>query len=118
MVVHHLADSETRSYLRARQLLVDDEPVRIEGYDEERWAECVPFGYRTEPIEPSLDVFRAVRHSCSLLLDRLSPSNLDREGVHSQTGRYTLRDWLRIYAEHAEDHANQIEAAASSRGHS
>ena len=31
-------------------------------------------------------------------------------GRHSASGRYTAEDWLRIYAEHLENHARQIEA--------
>jgi hypothetical protein len=37
MVVHHLADSESNSYLRVRKLLAEDDPV-VQGYDEEEYA--------------------------------------------------------------------------------
>jgi hypothetical protein len=30
------------------------------------------------------------------------------EGTHSESGRYTTEDWLRIYAAHAHNHAAQI----------
>jgi hypothetical protein len=33
-----------------------------------------------------------------------------REARHTASGRYTAEDWLRIYAEHLEIHARQIEA--------
>ena len=33
MVVHHLADSESNSYLRLRKLLAEDRPI-VQGYDE------------------------------------------------------------------------------------
>lgn len=116
MVVHHLADSEARSYLRLRQLLVEPAPAAIQGYDEELWASSDVLGYETLPVGPSLGVFRAVRAASSVLLDRLQSADLDRTGVHSQSGGYSLRDWLRIYAEHAEDHAAQIARAASGAG--
>jgi hypothetical protein len=29
-------------------------------------------------------------------------------GTHTESGRYTTEDWLRIYAGHAHDHAQQI----------
>jgi hypothetical protein len=32
-----------------------------------------------------------------------------REGRHTQSGRYTVLDWLRIYADHLEKHSRQIE---------
>jgi hypothetical protein len=110
MVAHHLADSETNSYLRLRRLLADEAPALIAGYDEERWAQTPQLGY-DGPIEPSMAVFRAVRAASGDVLGRLSPSDLDREGVHSESGRYSVRDWLTIYASHAEDHAEQIRRA-------
>ncbi len=53
MVVHHLADSEARSYLRLRQLLVEPAPAAIQGYDEELWASSDVLGYETLPVGPS-----------------------------------------------------------------
>lgn len=114
MVAHHLADSETNSYLRLRRLLVEPAPTPIQGYDEERWAQNPVLGYETLPIESSREVFRAVRAASQLVLSRISPDDLEREGAHSETGPYSVRDWLRIYAEHAEDHAAQIERARAS----
>ena len=65
MVVHHLADSETNSYLRLRKLLAETDPV-LQGYDEAEWARVLHYD---RPIERSLAVFtrRARRHraSCS-----------------------------------------------------
>lgn len=37
MVVHHLADSESNSYLRLRKLLAEDRPI-VHGYDEAEYA--------------------------------------------------------------------------------
>jgi hypothetical protein len=31
-----------------------------------------------------------------------------REGTHTESGRYTVEDWLKIYAAHAHNHAAQI----------
>jgi hypothetical protein len=33
-----------------------------------------------------------------------------RDGRHTESGHYTAEDWLRIYADHLENHARQIEA--------
>ena len=35
-------------------------------------------------------------------------ADFDRLGFHTDSGRYTLDDWLRIYTAHATDHADQI----------
>ena len=108
MVVHHLADSETNSYLRIRRLLADAEPADLQGYDEARWARTLHYD---RPIAASLAVFVAVRESAGELLDRIGPADTERYGMHSESGRYTIGDWLRIYAGHAEAHAAQITAA-------
>ncbi|MBU6213869.1 MAG: DinB family protein [Actinomycetales bacterium] len=117
MVVHHLADSETNSYVRLRRLLAEPTGTVIAGYDEGRWASTPALGYTTQPIEQSLAVLRAVRAASAQVLSRLTAEDLDREGVHTESGRYTVRDWLRIYAEHAEDHADQILRACGRRPH-
>ena len=112
MVVHHLADSETNSYVRLRRLLAEEPGTVIQGYDEARWARTPELGYDTAPIERSLDVFRAVRAASSDVLARLTTADLERHGVHTQSGAYTLLDWLRIYAAHALEHAEQMRTAA------
>ena len=49
MVVHHLADSETSSYLRLRKLLAETDPV-LQGYDEAEWARsCTTIGLVVAP---------------------------------------------------------------------
>ena len=40
---------------------------------------------------------------------RMSEADWAREGRHTESGRYTAEDWLRIYAAHLEGHARQIE---------
>lgn len=111
MVVHHLADSEIRSCVRLRQLLTESEPL-IQGYDEASYPDLL---WYDRPVEASLAAFRAVRVANLELLERLSDADLDRWGTHEESGRYTLRDWLTIYAEHAHEHADQIQRAVAGR---
>jgi DinB superfamily len=107
MVIHHLADSESNSYVRVRTLLAEDEPL-IQGYDEGRFARRLHYD---RPVETSLAVFRAVRASTGELLDRLEDEDWNRAGTHSESGVYSMEDWLEIYAAHAFDHADQIRRA-------
>jgi hypothetical protein len=107
MVVHHLADSETSSYLRLRKLLAETDPV-LQGYDEAGWARLLHYD---RPIERSLAVFTAVRDASSELLDRLSDDDWARAGTHSESGAYSVDRWLEIYADHGADHADQIARA-------
>jgi hypothetical protein len=106
-VVHHLADSEMTSAIRLRRLIAEDQPV-IQGYDQDEFARRL---YYDRPIEPSLAAFQAARATTAQLLDRLTEAEWTREGTHSESGRYTLTDWLAIYGVHAHDHADQIRRA-------
>jgi hypothetical protein len=106
-VVHHLADSETTSYVRLRKVLAEDEAI-IHGYDEALFAKRLHYD---RPIEPSLQVLRTVRQASADLLEALDPHEWTRCGVHTDSGAYSVDTWLRIYATHAHDHANQIHRA-------
>src|SRR5690242_13054216 len=104
-IVHHLADSETTSALRLRKLLVEDRPV-IQGYEQVRWAERLRYNERD--MAPALDAFRAARDTTLQLLRAMDDADWGRSGTHSESGAYGAEDWLRIYAEHAHQHAGQI----------
>jgi hypothetical protein len=106
-VVHHLADSETNSYIRIRRLLAEDD-VTIVGYDEAEWARRLAYD---RPIDPSLAVLDAVRAATTQLLRTLEVGQFERTGRHSESGTYSVDDWLQIYADHAHLHADQIQRA-------
>lgn len=59
-IIHHVADSETQSYVRLPRLIAEPEGSLIQGYDEAAWAESDALGYRDLAIEHSLAVFAAV----------------------------------------------------------
>jgi hypothetical protein len=103
-IVHHLADSETMSAIRLRRLLAEDRPV-IAGYDENEFARRLRYD---RPISVSLEVLRAMRLGAAELLERLDEADWSRAGTHSESGAYSVTDWLEIYATHAHDHAQQM----------
>jgi len=104
-IVHHLGDSESTSAIRIRKLLVEDDPV-IQGYDQDQYA--TRLRYNDRDMAPALEAFRSARETTMQLLPSLSDDDWQRAGTHSESGRYTLEDWLRIYAAHAHNHAAQI----------
>ena len=106
-IAHHLADSEAIAYIRLRRLIAEDDPV-ITSYDEPEFARRLHYD---RPIEPSLDVLRAVRAASLQLLESLTSAEWQRAGTHSDSGPYAVDDWLRIYANHSHDHADQIRRA-------
>jgi hypothetical protein len=109
MVAHHVADSETNSYIRLRRLVAEDEP-EIVGYDEERWAARLHYD---RPVATSVALVRAVRAASLDLLTVLTPEEWERTGTHSESGAYSIDRWLRIYAEHPSEHAAQVRRAVA-----
>jgi hypothetical protein len=88
-------------------VVCEPEPLVL-GYDENAWA--VALDYHGQPLEPALATVRAVRAHTTAVIRRLPEAAWAREGRHTASGRYTTEDWLRINAEHLENHARQIEA--------
>jgi hypothetical protein len=105
-VVVHCADSETNGAMRIRYLMAEKDPVLV-AYDHELWARH--YDYHAHPLEPALAAVEAVRANTVALLRRLPEAAWMRVGRHTESGRYTGEDWLRIYAEHLEIHGRQIE---------
>ena len=107
-VVHHLADAETRSAVRLRQLLAETNPT-IQGYDEELYAKKLAYD---RPIAASVTLVKAVRAATAELLDTLADADFARSGTHTESGAYSVETWLELYAAHGHDHAAQILSAA------
>jgi hypothetical protein len=106
-IIHHLADSEMTAAVRVRMLLTQD-GAAIQAYDQDRFARRLHYD---RPHETSMEAFRWARESTAEILERLEPSEWQREGTHSELGRYGMDTWLKTYAEHAHKHARQIREA-------
>jgi hypothetical protein len=106
-VAHHVAESEASAFVRLRRLVAEDAPA-IVGYDEELYARR---NHYDRPIASALAVVEAVRASSLELLASLTPAEWEHAGTHSESGRYSVDDWLRTYATHPYDHAEQVRQA-------
>ena len=112
-IVVHCGDSETTSASRIRYVLAEDRPI-IAGYDQDAWA--VRLDYHALPVGPALAATESVRANTAALLRALPDESWNRSGTHSESGPYAAEDWLRIYAVHLHDHADQIEANLAAWG--
>ena len=106
-VIHHLADSESQSCARLKRLVAEP-GTTIQGYDENKWAESATLGYTELPIENSIALFKASRAASLEIIKRLSVEQLSNAGVHTESGAYDLRKWLKGYTNHPKDHAGQL----------
>jgi hypothetical protein len=104
-IVHHLGDSESTSAWRLRRLLVEDNPL-IQGYDQDEFA--TKLRYNERDMAPALEAFRLARETTMQVIGLMTEDDWKRAGTHSESGAYTTEDWLRIYARHAHNHADQI----------
>jgi hypothetical protein len=103
-IAHHLGDGELNSAVRLRRLIAEDEPV-LQGYDEVAFSRLLHYGER--PIATSLDAMRAARAATHTILERLTDAEWARTGTHTEHGAYSVEAWLRDYANHPHDHADQ-----------
>ncbi len=103
-IAHHLADGELNSAVRLRRLIAEDRPT-LPGYDEMEFSRRLHYGER--PIGPSLAAMRAARAATLEILERLTDAEWARTGTHTEQGPYSVEAWLRDYAPHPHDHAEQ-----------
>lgn len=104
-IAAHLADAEYVGAMRFRQVIAEDNPTLM-AYDEKAWTARLNSSSRR--ISHILESFRKARADNYELLKDLPEETFARTGNHSDRGPLTLKDLLRIYAEHAEGHARQI----------
>jgi len=104
-IIIHCADAETASAHRIRVLVAEPDPL-IVGYDQAAWATLLD--YHARPLDVALDAVAAARASTAELVRSLPPEAWLRSGRHTESGPYTAEDWLRLYAVHLHDHAEQI----------
>lgn len=106
-VACHCADSELNAAARVRYLLTSEQPM-IVGYDPGEWARVLR--YHDHPLTVALATVEAVRKNTLPIIARLPEEAWARAGTHTESGRYTVDDWLGIYAAHLEEHIAQVEA--------
>ncbi len=104
-VLQHLADSEVVWAWRMRLILAQDRPI-ITGYDQDQWADNLHYD-EAEPAE-SLETFGILRRGNLRLIERASPQDLRRVGVHAERGEESVEQLRRLYAGHDLMHLGQI----------
>lgn len=106
-IVLHLADMEWVFGFRLRTILGDDDPAMMP-VDQEAWAAKLAAEKRTTSL--CLRAFGMLRELNLQLWHELSPQDLERCGLHHETGvRLSLRRMRNIQAGHDLSHLAQIE---------
>jgi hypothetical protein len=104
-ILGHLADAEIVYGYRIRLVLCEPRPT-ILSMDQELWVS----GQKHNQGEPAelLEMFTALRRANLALWRRMTPAELQREGVHSERGPESLGLMLRMNAGHDLSHIDQI----------
>jgi len=111
MVLRHLADTDVVWGWRMRLILAQDRPP-ITGFDQDLWADRLDYAH-ADPNE-SLESFAVLRRDNLRLLERATPEDLERVGVHAERGEESAGYLVRLYAGHDLMHLNQIDRIARS----
>lgn len=104
-IVCHLADAEAVGVMRFRQIIAEDNPT-LAVWDQNKWA--ANLDYEKRKISQALDIFRTLRSANYELMKDLPESKFARTSMHPERGHVSLLDWLRLYADHTENHVKQI----------
>jgi hypothetical protein len=104
-ILAHLADATYVAGYRVRAML-GQPGTAIQGFDQDAWVR--EMRYASVPVEASLQSFAAVRQANLPLIERLTPEDWERYGIHSERGRETVRDIVTLDAGHDINHINQI----------
>lgn len=104
-VLRHLADTEVVWAWRMRLILSHDRPI-ITGFDQDLWADHLH--YADSDCGETLDAFRVLRRDNIRLLERATPEDMQRVGVHAERGEESVAHMYRLYAGHDLAHLRQI----------
>jgi hypothetical protein len=107
-IIHHMADSEAQSYVRLRRLVAEPEGVLLVNVDEDSWAKEAKLGYETAPVENSIAIYASVRAGSLDVIKRLEDSDVEKSGVHPESGKFTIEKWLFNYTKHSLEHGEQL----------
>lgn len=104
-VLAHFADSEIVISWRYRQM-IEHNGCPLSPYNQDLWNTLGD--YRSRPPSDSLQVFRMLRENNLRMLDRLTPEQWERYGMHAERGRLTVRELVQLIAGHDLNHLDQI----------
>jgi uncharacterized damage-inducible protein DinB len=104
-ILAHLAEDELTSSWRYRQMLERD-GVELRGFDQDLWARVGD--YASWKPQDALAMFRLLREANLRMFAHLTPEQWQRHGVHSERGKFTVRDLCCHMAAHDINHIEQV----------
>lgn len=100
-IVLHTMDSDLIASHRMKRIIAEETPLLI-SYDENAFVTAGLYVGADAGLAGEL--FDLNRRQTAEILRRLPPAAFDRFGIHSQSGRVTLRDNVQKYVQHVRHH--------------
>lgn len=109
-ILAHYAEGEIVGAYRFR-MIARSSGTDIQAYDQNVWVG--DSAYLTANPELALQLFESLRRANIAFLQSLPQSAMEFYGVHSERGKETIHDTIRLYAGHDLNHLKQIEQLLS-----
>lgn len=104
-IVHHLADSHISAVFRFKKPLTEANPAPVPVYEQDAWALLADYAL---PLEPSFQILRGLHARFVALLESLTADDWQKTGYHPEWGAITVAEVAARYAQHCDDHIDQI----------
>jgi hypothetical protein len=112
-VVLHLMDSDLIASDRMKRVIAEEAPSLL-GYDETAFSKHLFY----ETLDPQLacEIFRLNRQMTGAILRKLPDATFARAGMHSERGRETLEELVKIYVDHVPHHLKFVKEKRKALG--
>ena len=112
-LIHHCADSHMNALFRFKLALTEDIP-NIKAYDQDKWAQLPDTKL---PIGVSLQILEGIHARWSVILDRLSYKDFQKEFFHPEhTRTFSLMQTVANYSWHCRHHLEHVRQGIKSKG--
>ena len=105
-ILAHFADSEIVLSSRMR-LVICQNGVALQATDQDAWSQTLDYAGQDPRV--SLETFRLLRENNLRMLQALPKNLWENYGVHSERGKETLAQIVRLYAGHDLNHLAQVD---------
>src|SRR5713101_184661 len=105
-IIIHLMDSDLIGSDRMKRVAAENIPPQLIGYDETAFAKNLHYD-KLDPVQ-ACEVFRLNRLLTATVLRNLPESAFERHGMHSERGKETLAELVKIYVDHVDHHMKFI----------
>lgn len=112
-VVVHLADSEGVMADRMKRVISEENPALL-AFDENKWMGAMH--YADQSAEDAAKMVELIRKQVGAVLGKLADADFSRSGMHSERGKMTLADLVKMAGDHLEHHLKFIHAKRAAMG--